>query len=33
MNVADWWNDSDRRKPKSPCHFVDRKSHVDWTGI
>jgi hypothetical protein len=33
------WNEIDRGKPKysgknlSQCHFVHRKSHMDWPGI
>jgi hypothetical protein len=38
-NMEDWWNDTDRGKPKyaekniSLYHFVLHKSHMDWPGI
>jgi hypothetical protein len=39
MSMDDWWNDTDRVKPKyleknlSKCHFVYHKSCIDWPGI
>jgi hypothetical protein len=39
MSMEQWWNDTDRGKPKYwernlfQWHFVHHKSNVDWPGI
>jgi hypothetical protein len=39
MSTEHWWNDIYGGKPKysennlCQCHFIHRKSHMDWSGI
>jgi hypothetical protein len=35
MSLKDWWNDTDRAKPKclKRYHFIYHKSHVNWPQI
>jgi len=39
VSMVRLWSDTDRIKPKysetnlPQCHFLYRKSHMDWTGI
>ena len=39
MNMEHWWNDANRRKlmylekQLSQCHFIQKKSNLDWPRI